>query len=87
MQLGCVVTLNFCHTVQVLGVHGVRASGRVDQYGLDLRHPHPVPLYPALQHLLSENPLALLRHGSCHPRYVQVRALRVLAGKLLLQKI
>lgn len=66
------VTLCFRPTVQVTGVPGVRAAGCVDQYGLDLRHSHPVPLHPALQHLLSEDPLALLCHGSLHPRYIQV---------------
>lgn len=66
------MTLHFSPTVQVPGVHGVWAAGRVDQYGLDLRHPHPVPLYPALQHLLSENPLALLRRWPLYTRYIQV---------------
>lgn len=80
------VTLHFSPTVQVFVLPCVRAAGRVDQYGLDLRHPHPVPLHPALQHLLGENPLALLRHGSLHPRYVQVRTLCVLAGKVKLQE-
>lgn len=83
MHIGRAVTLHFSPTVQVLGVPGVRAAGCMDQYGLDLRHPHPVPLYPALQHLLSENPLALLHRWSLHPCYIQVWALRVMAGKRL----
>lgn len=82
-----VLTLHFSPTVQVLGVPRVRAAGCVDEHGVDLRHPHPVPLYPPLQHLLSENPLALLRHGSLHPRYIQVRTVCVLAGKLASQSI
>lgn len=68
----CIVTLFFSPTVQVLGVLGVWASGCMDQYGLDLRHPHPVTLHSALQHLLSENPLALLCHWSLYSRYIQV---------------
>lgn len=57
-------------TVQVPGVHGVWTAGCVDQYGLDLCHPHPVSLHPALQHLPSENPLALLCHWALYPRYI-----------------
>lgn len=67
-----VVTLFFSPTAQVFGVHGVWAAGGMDQYGLDLRHPHPVPLHPALQHLPREAPLALLRHRPGHPCDLQV---------------
>lgn len=72
MKLARVVTLHVSPTVQVSGVPGVRAAGGVDQYGLDLRHPHPVPLHPPLQHLLGQNTLALLHHRSVHPRHVQM---------------
>lgn len=74
-------------TVQVFGVPGVRAPGCVDQYGLDLHHPHPVSLHPPLQHLPGENPLALLRHRPLHPRHIQMRALCVLAGKRCILEI
>lgn len=68
-------------TVQVLGLHGVWSAGRMDQHGLDLCLPHAVPLYPALQHLLSENPLALLCCWPLHPGHVQVWTLCLLAGE------
>lgn len=68
-------------TVQVLGLHGVWSAGGMDQHGLGLCLPHAVPLHPALQHLLSENPLALLRRWSLHPRHFQVWTFRVLAGE------
>lgn len=71
----------FPSTVQVLGVHGLRCPGCVDQHGLDLRHPHLVPLHPAVQHLLGEDPLALLCHGSLHASNVQVWTFFVLGGK------
>lgn len=80
------VTPFFCPTVSVLGIYGVRPACCVDQHGLDLCHPHPLPLYPALQHLPSENPLALLRHWSLYAGYIQVWTLHFLAGKLLAPK-
>lgn len=41
--------LSFFHpTVQISGVHGVRYAGGFQQYGLGLRHAHPLSLRAAL---------------------------------------